>query len=112
MGERISDEVLEAFAIVTEPAKVAGAMKERFGGVVDRVFCTFPFATDDERRTSIFATFSLRGDASRRKRLAAEGCPRAPRRTYRYAFGPLRSEGRESDAHSVPSRRGIMNSPG
>ena len=50
MGERISDEILEAFAIVTEPAKVAGAMKDRFGGVVDRVLCTLPFATDDERR--------------------------------------------------------------
>ena len=42
------------------------------------------------RLHAIFATFSLR----------------APRRTYRYAFGPLQSEGRESDAHSVPSRRG------
>jgi transcriptional repressor NrdR len=64
------------------------------------------------RLHAIFATFSLRGDASRRKRLAAEGCPRAPRRTYRCAFGPLQSEGRESDAHSVPSRRGIMKNPG
>jgi hypothetical protein len=49
MGECISDEVLEAFAIVAEPAKVAGTLKERFGGVVDRVFCTFPFASDEER---------------------------------------------------------------
>lgn len=50
MGERISDEILEAFAIVAEPNQVAGALKQRFGGVVNRVFCTFPFATDDERR--------------------------------------------------------------
>ncbi len=49
MGERISDEMLEAFAIVAEPARVAGALKERFGGVIDRAFCTFPFATDEER---------------------------------------------------------------
>ncbi len=49
MGERINDEMLETFAIVAEPAKVAGEMKRRFGGVVDRVLCTFPFATDEER---------------------------------------------------------------
>jgi probable F420-dependent oxidoreductase len=50
MGERISDEILETFAIVAEPNQVAGALGKRFGGVVTRVFCTFPFATDDERR--------------------------------------------------------------
>jgi probable F420-dependent oxidoreductase len=50
MGERISDEILEAFAVVAEPAKVAGALKARFGGLVDRLLCTFPFASDEERR--------------------------------------------------------------
>jgi len=50
MGERISDEILEAFAVVAEPHRVASALKGRFGGVVDRVFCGFPFATDEERR--------------------------------------------------------------
>ena len=49
VADTISDEMLEAFAIVAEPAKVAGEMKRRFGGVVDRVLCTFPFATDSER---------------------------------------------------------------
>ncbi|MEE2677084.1 MAG: TIGR03617 family F420-dependent LLM class oxidoreductase [Myxococcota bacterium] len=50
MGERITDEILEAFAIVAEPQQVVGVLKSRFGGLVDRLLCTFPFATDEERR--------------------------------------------------------------
>jgi probable F420-dependent oxidoreductase len=49
MGERISDEMLEAFAIVAEPARVAGELATRYGGLVDRVLCSFDFASDDER---------------------------------------------------------------
>ncbi len=49
MGTRITDEILEQFAVVAEPAKVAGALKERFGGTVDRIFCTFPYADEGER---------------------------------------------------------------
>jgi probable F420-dependent oxidoreductase len=37
MGRRISDEVLEAFAVVDEPTKVAGRIVERYGDVLDRV---------------------------------------------------------------------------
>ena len=50
MGERITDEMLEEFAIVSEPAKVATRLGERFGGTIDRVLCAFPFAAPDERR--------------------------------------------------------------
>ncbi len=49
MGERITDEMLEEFAIVAEPARVAGALKARFGGMVDRVVCSVPFAKDADR---------------------------------------------------------------
>ncbi len=51
MGERITDEILEEFAIVAEPQRVAGILKSRFGGLVDRLLCTFPFATDEERQS-------------------------------------------------------------
>jgi probable F420-dependent oxidoreductase len=61
MGERISDEILEAFAVVAEPEKVPGALKERFGGVVDRVLCTFPWATDAERRAYLEELRAARG---------------------------------------------------
>jgi probable F420-dependent oxidoreductase len=37
MGRRISDEVLETFAVVDEPSKVAGRIIERYGDVLDRV---------------------------------------------------------------------------
>jgi probable F420-dependent oxidoreductase len=49
MGERITDEVLEQFAVVAEPEKVAAALKERFGGLVDRVLCSFSFVPEPER---------------------------------------------------------------
>jgi len=49
MGERITDDILEAFAIVAEPAKVAGALRDRFGGLVDRMLCTFSFASEADR---------------------------------------------------------------
>jgi len=50
MGERIDDEILETFAVVAEPAGVASALAERWGGLVDRLTCTFPFASDEQRR--------------------------------------------------------------
>ncbi len=49
MGTRITDEILEEFAVVAEPHRVAAELKKRFGGAVDRVFCTFPFAKPEER---------------------------------------------------------------
>jgi probable F420-dependent oxidoreductase len=50
MGERITDDILEEFAVVAGPEKVASALRERFGGLVDRLVCTFPFASDEQRR--------------------------------------------------------------
>ncbi len=50
MGERISDDVLEQFAVVSEPAGIASALKKRFGGRVDRMLATFPFAGDADRK--------------------------------------------------------------
>jgi probable F420-dependent oxidoreductase len=50
MGERITDEMLEEFAVVAEPAKVATRLRERFGGKIDRILCTFPFAAEEERK--------------------------------------------------------------
>ncbi len=37
MGDAITDDVLNAFAVVGEPNSVAPAIKERFGGLLDRV---------------------------------------------------------------------------
>jgi probable F420-dependent oxidoreductase len=51
MGDRISDEMLEEFAVVAEPQGVAQALAERFGGSIDRMLCTIPFASDVERKS-------------------------------------------------------------
>ncbi len=49
MGTRITDDILDAFAIVCEPEEVATRVKERYGGLADRVTCAFPHATPEER---------------------------------------------------------------
>ena len=41
--------IATTMAIVAEPAKVATALKARFGGLVDRVLCTFSFVEAGER---------------------------------------------------------------
>ena len=50
MGELISDEILDAFAIVGEPHQIAGKIKERYGDVLDRVTCTFQMTTPEQQR--------------------------------------------------------------
>ena len=49
MGERVGDDILEQFAVVAEPAKVASALRTRWGGLVDRMLCTFDFVEEAER---------------------------------------------------------------
>lgn len=53
MGTRVTDEILEQFAVVAEPQRIAAELKKRFGGTIDRLFCTFPFANDEDRRACI-----------------------------------------------------------
>jgi probable F420-dependent oxidoreductase len=50
MGTRISDEILEQFAIVAQPREVPGQLKRRYGDAIDRVLATFAFAGDAERK--------------------------------------------------------------
>jgi probable F420-dependent oxidoreductase len=53
MGNRISDEVLEAFAIIAEPDNVGPALRERFGGMIDSCLGTFSLADADAERELI-----------------------------------------------------------
>ncbi len=50
MGELITDEMLEEFAIVEQPRDVAKALADRFGGTIDRLAYGFPFAEAAERK--------------------------------------------------------------
>ena len=49
MGERITDEILEEFAIVGEPHQIADKLAKRYGDVLDRVACTFQATTPEQQ---------------------------------------------------------------
>ena len=48
MGELISDEILEEFAIVAEPGKLASALVARYGDMVDQWMGTFAVGTPQQ----------------------------------------------------------------
>lgn len=64
MGGLIDDEVLETFAVVAPPERVAERILERFGDVVDRVSFNVPFREDPELWTEIIADLQQRGTSS------------------------------------------------
>jgi probable F420-dependent oxidoreductase len=43
MGQAIDDEVLRAFAVVAEPNRVAGLLKQRYSGAIDRLSFYAPY---------------------------------------------------------------------
>ena len=49
MGDLIDDDMLNAFAVVTEPEGVAVELGKRFGDVLNRVAFYVPYASDPER---------------------------------------------------------------
>ena len=53
MGTRITDEILEQFAIVARPDEVPGQLRQRYGGSIDRVLATFGFSDDAQRRKAL-----------------------------------------------------------
>lgn len=48
MGTLVDDEVLDAFAVVAEPDRVAAAISARFGGIVDRLSFYTPYRIDPD----------------------------------------------------------------
>ncbi len=53
MGRRISDDMLEEFAVVAQPKEVPRKIKERYGNAIDRVLCTFAFSSDSDRLAAL-----------------------------------------------------------
>lgn len=49
MGDLITDEMLNHFAVVGEPDKIVPMIKERYTGLVDRISINFTFAPIDQR---------------------------------------------------------------
>lgn len=57
MGECVDDEVLHTFAVVAEPDDVASRMRERYGGLVDRIVLGVPVHEDQHRWVDALARF-------------------------------------------------------
>jgi probable F420-dependent oxidoreductase len=55
MGERITDDILDAFAVVAEPTEVGAAVKARYGDIIDRLLHTFDIGDADVERAQIEA---------------------------------------------------------
>ncbi len=64
MGELVSDEVLEAFAVVCPPGEVAARVKERFGGAIDRFSLYAPYTLAPERWAEVLGGFGKGAAAS------------------------------------------------
>lgn len=56
MGDLITDEILETFAVVAEPEDVPKALLARFGDVVDRLSFYAPYRSDPDRWKGVLAT--------------------------------------------------------
>jgi len=57
MGDLITEEILEAFAVVAAPEDVPAAMLARYGGIVDRLQFYAPYRSDPERWKQVLAGF-------------------------------------------------------
>ncbi len=55
MGTLITDDIVEAFAVVGEPQSIAPEMLRRYGSFTDRTSASFP-VSDDEQRADIIRT--------------------------------------------------------
>jgi probable F420-dependent oxidoreductase len=56
MGELITDEILETFAVVGEPEQVAPELLKRYGDVISRISFYTPYASDPDRWGAVMRT--------------------------------------------------------
>jgi hypothetical protein len=61
MGELITDEMLETFAVVAPPDALAAAILARYGEVVDRLNFDAPYKSDPAVWTSVLAQLKAAG---------------------------------------------------
>ena len=57
MGELITDDILEAFAVVAAPEEIPKRLLERYGDLVDRISFYAPYRSDPDRWKSVLAGF-------------------------------------------------------
>jgi hypothetical protein len=61
MGELITDEMLETFAVVAPPDHLAAAILARYGEILDRLDFDAPYQSDPEVWTSVLAQLQAAG---------------------------------------------------
>ena len=57
MGELITDDILEAFAVTAAPEDIPAALTERYGDLVDRLSFYAPYQSDPDRWKRVLAGF-------------------------------------------------------
>jgi probable F420-dependent oxidoreductase len=55
MGNLIDDEILNTFAVVGEPERIAPELKARYGDVIQRISFYAPYKTDPDRWSKVLA---------------------------------------------------------
>jgi hypothetical protein len=55
MGTLITDEVLNTFAVVGEPERIAPELTRRYGDVIQRISFYAPYKSDPERWSKVMA---------------------------------------------------------
>ena len=55
MGNCITDEILNTFAVVGEPEHIAPELHRRYGDVIQRISFYAPYKTDPERWSKVLA---------------------------------------------------------
>jgi probable F420-dependent oxidoreductase len=53
MGDLITDEILDAFAIIAEPEQIAAGLDQRYGDVVQRLSFYVPYVSDPSRWAAV-----------------------------------------------------------
>jgi hypothetical protein len=53
MGNLITDEILNTFAVVGSPERIAPELNKRYGDVIDRLSFYAPYASDPARWTQV-----------------------------------------------------------
>ena len=61
MGELITDEMLETFAVVAAPDELADAIVARYGDVLDRLSFDAPYQSDPEVWKSVLQQLKAAG---------------------------------------------------
>jgi len=57
MGDLITDDILDAFAVIAEPEDIPKALLARYGDIVDRLMFYAPYQSDPDRWKQILAGF-------------------------------------------------------